>query len=111
MIFFYDISLKIEDEVVALEVKKHIERMAGSACRVPRPKLVNVRDYLLSSSAGGDETSQEASAVASVRYVPRCTWLHRCSDDSGCCAHESDTCSASHVALVSLPFFVSSLFQ
>ena len=92
-----------EDDVVALEVKMHIERMAGSACRVPRAKLVNVRDYLLSSPA---ESSLEAGASASVRYIPRCTWLHRCADDSGCCAHESDTCSASHVALVSLPFFV-----
>jgi len=90
-----------------LEVKKHIERMADSVCRVPRAKLINVRDYLLSSA---DESLEEAGVTGSVRYVPRCTWLHRCAEDSGCCAHESDVCSASHVTLVSLPFFVSIFF-
>jgi len=42
-----------------------------------------------------------------VRYLPECTWLHRCSDDTGCCPDESQTCSPANIQSVSLPFFVS----
>lgn len=67
--------------------------MAGAACSRPAPRLVYVKD--------------EYQTMANVRYLPGCTWLHRCSDDVGCCPDESKTCSPSHIETVSLPFFVS----
>ena len=69
--------------------------MAGAACSRPAPRLVYVKD--------------EYQTMANVRYLPGCTWLHRCSDDVGCCQDESKTCSPSHIETVSLPFFVSTL--
>ena len=85
-------SLAEED---TFEVKKHIQRMANAACALPAIRLVYVR--------------QQHEAAANVRYLPACTWLHRCSDEIGCCADDSKTCSASNVETVSLPFFVSPL--
>ena len=69
--------------------------MANAACALPAIRLVYVR--------------QQHEAAANVRYLPACTWLHRCSDEIGCCADDSKTCSASNVETVSLPFFVSPL--
>lgn len=74
-------------------MKKHIQTMMGATCSRPAARLVYVRD--------------EYQTMANVRYLPGCTWLHRCSDDVGCCPDESKTCSPSHIESVSLPFFVS----
>lgn len=82
----------VEEE--AVEVKKHIQRMVNASCSIPAARLVYVR--------------QQHEASPNVRYLPACTWLHRCSDEVGCCTDDSKTCSASHIESVSLPFFVSS---
>lgn len=81
-------------EEEAVEVKKHIQRMVNASCSTPALRLVYVR--------------QQHEAAPNVRYLPACTWLHRCSDEIGCCTDDSKTCSASHIESVSLPFFVSS---
>lgn len=76
-----------------MEVKKHIQRMSNAGCSTPALRLVYVR--------------QQHETSPNVRYLPACTWLHRCSDEIGCCTDDSKTCSASHIESVSLPFFVS----
>jgi hypothetical protein len=76
-----------------VEVKKHIQRMASAGCSTPALRLIYVR--------------QQHEAAPNVRYLPACTWLHRCSDETGCCTDDSKICSASHIESVSLPFFVS----
>ncbi|KAI9557743.1 hypothetical protein GHT06_017572 [Daphnia sinensis] len=86
-----DAHLRDEKEE-AVEVKKHIQRMANASCSTPALRLVYVR--------------QQHEAPPNVRYLPACTWLHRCSDEIGCCTDDSKTCSASHIESVSLPFFV-----
>ncbi|XP_057366569.1 uncharacterized protein LOC130687418 isoform X2 [Daphnia carinata] len=86
-----DAHLRNEKEE-AVEVKKHIQRMANATCSSPAARLVYVR--------------QQHEAAPNVRYLPACTWLHRCSDEIGCCTDDSKTCSASHIESVSLPFFV-----
>ncbi|XP_046645012.1 uncharacterized protein LOC124334507 isoform X1 [Daphnia pulicaria] len=81
-----------ETEEEAVEVKKHIQRMASAGCSTPALRLIYVR--------------QQHEAAPNVRYLPACTWLHRCSDETGCCTDDSKICSASHIESVSLPFFV-----
>ena len=66
--------------------------MSNAGCSTPSLRLVYVR--------------QQHEASPNVRYLPACTWLHRCSDEIGCCTDDSKTCSASHIESVSLPFFV-----
>ncbi|KAK4016356.1 hypothetical protein OUZ56_031310 [Daphnia magna] len=86
-----DAHLRDEKEE-AVEVKKHIQRMVNASCSTPALRLVYVR--------------QQHEAAPNIRYLPACTWLHRCSDEIGCCTDDSKTCSASHIESVSLPFFV-----
>lgn len=75
-----------------VEVKKHIQRMSSATCGIPAVRLIYVHE--------------QHEPAPNVRYLPSCTWLHRCSDDIGCCLDSSKTCSASNIESVSLPFFV-----
>ena len=71
----------------------HILRMRSSAkCQKPVPQVVRVKDYY-------PDPSRE--------YYPRCTILHRCGDDTGCCDHDAFRCVPSHVQEVTLYFYVS----
>ena len=89
--------------VEAVEVKKHIQRMSNSACSVPSPRLIYIRQE--------HHGPVGRTFPPNVRYLPECTWLHRCGDDAGCCLDESKTCSAANIQTVSLPFFVSFLIS
>uniref|UniRef100_T1J1C7 Platelet-derived growth factor (PDGF) family profile domain-containing protein n=1 Tax=Strigamia maritima TaxID=126957 RepID=T1J1C7_STRMM len=61
-----------------------------ATCKVPRPKVIRVKDVY-------PDTTKE--------YLPRCTILHRCGDDSGCCEHDTLQCVAKTSEPVELYFY------
>lgn len=63
-----------------------------ASCRLPRAQVVYVN-------------STDPSKV----YMPRGTLLHRCSDQTGCCPHATQTCQPLQMATVELYFFTLSL--
>ena len=73
----------------------HLRRMSHSnvRCGQPAARLIDVRQY------HGDQSN-------AVFFPPR-TWLHRCSDDAGCCFDATRTCAPLHTEIVSLFFYVS----
>lgn len=69
---------------------EHVQRTDHEAkCKIPKPKVI------LSSND------------PSMRFVPRCTILHRCSDDTACCPSAEKTCVAKQTEWVDLDFQVS----
>lgn len=60
-------------------------------CKVPLPRLVQIQDLY---------------PHPSKEYVPHCTILHHCSDDTGCCRYP-ETCVPKTQQKVELPFLVS----
>lgn len=61
-------------------------------CRVPKPRLVQVKDMY---------------PHPSKTYIPHCTILHQCGDDTGCCKSDTLTCTARKTESVELYFYVS----
>ncbi|XP_076318800.1 uncharacterized protein LOC143229849 [Tachypleus tridentatus] len=61
-----------------------------TTCKIPRPQVVRVRDIF-------PDTSKQ--------YVPRCTILHRCSDQTGCCDDDQHKCGPLQVQEVTLYFY------
>nr|CAD7442269.1 unnamed protein product [Timema bartmani] len=61
-------------------------------CRHPRPKVINVNDVYPNSAK---------------KYMPSCTILHQCGDDTGCCRQDGLTCTAKHTRELQLYFYVS----
>lgn len=59
-------------------------------CRVPRPKLIRVKDIYYSPSK---------------EYLPRCTVLYQCDDESGCCEDEKERCVPQSSQTVELYFY------
>lgn len=77
------------------EVIDHIRRVNLEAkCSVPRLKVVNI---------------QEERPSPGKTYLPHCTVLHRCSDDTGCCSFAETKCQAKKQTLVYLYFYTSML--
>ncbi|KAJ8669651.1 hypothetical protein QAD02_000910 [Eretmocerus hayati] len=58
-------------------------------CQWPKPKVIRVRDMHTNLAA---------------TYMPHCAILHRCSDDTGCCKTETETCEAKTTETVELYF-------
>ncbi|KAK8787590.1 hypothetical protein V5799_022634 [Amblyomma americanum] len=82
------ISQELEDVRSANE---HFLRIRTTArCRVPRTRVVHVKEFY-------SDPSKE--------YLPRCTILHRCGDDSGCCDSEQYQCVPRAVQEVALHFY------
>ncbi|XP_046738701.1 myb-like protein X [Diprion similis] len=70
----------------------HVRMMnKEGTCRLPRPRVVSVRDVYPSPSK---------------TYKPHCTMLHRCADDTGCCASDT-TCVPKHIDTIELSFYAS----
>lgn len=75
--------------------QKHLERMnVEGECRWPKPVMVRV-----------DEDDHSASK----KYHPHCTLLHRCSNESGCCRINGQTCGPIKIEYVDLYVFVSKI--
>lgn len=74
------------------EAYKHQMRMLKeSSCKVPRPRVVKVADVYPSSNK---------------RYMPSCTVLHVCADDTGCCNSPSLKCGPKTSQPIYLYFLV-----
>ncbi|XP_023236810.1 uncharacterized protein LOC111633999 isoform X4 [Centruroides sculpturatus] len=59
-------------------------------CRTPGSRVIRVKDYY-------PDPSKE--------YLPRCTVVYRCGDDSGCCDNDAFQCVPRFVQEVALPFY------
>lgn len=74
------------------EADMHLLRMNNEgACKIPRPRVISV---------------QTIHPDSSRTYLPSCTILHRCADDTGCCVGHG-TCTAKKEEIVKLYFHVS----
>ncbi|XP_076312321.1 uncharacterized protein LOC143225948 isoform X1 [Tachypleus tridentatus] len=78
----------VEDIRQANEHFLHIRQKA--LCQTPRPLVVDTKDYY------PDPTK---------KYLPRCTILHRCTEDSGCCDNDRMKCGPRKVQEVTLYFY------
>lgn len=106
MIFFITLIVLFLDHQIqcSRSSRNSIENMAqlafdhgakvrvNGACKDPKPQIVYV------------ETSDPSKV-----YLPRGTILHRCSDQTGCCPHQAQTCQAITSETVSLHFFTVTL--
>lgn len=60
-------------------------------CKVPRSRVVKVTDHYPSSNK---------------KYVPSCTVLHQCADDTGCCGSPTLKCGPKSTQPILLHFLV-----
>lgn len=61
-------------------------------CKKPLPKVIPV---------------QSEHPDVSKTYIPHCTILHRCAEDTGCCNNYGTRCAPKKLKLVHLYFYVS----
>ncbi|XP_050524738.1 uncharacterized protein LOC126896201 isoform X2 [Daktulosphaira vitifoliae] len=74
------------------EAYKHQMRIAKEAlCKVPRPRVIKASDIYPSSNK---------------RYIPSCTVLHVCADDTGCCGSPLLKCGPKSTQPLHLQFLV-----
>lgn len=74
------------------EAKKHQIRMSREAsCKVPRPRVIKVIDVYPSSNK---------------MYIPSCTVLHVCADDTGCCGSPTLKCGPKSTQQITLHFLI-----
>jgi len=71
----------------------YMRSMRESKCKIPKPQVF--------------PSSSDPSKI----YVPRCTVLYRCSDDTACCPSADKTCVADKYEWVELDFRVSIPFN
>ncbi|CAD6998789.1 unnamed protein product [Ceratitis capitata] len=71
---------------------EHVKQiLSEAACRVPQRRVERIqRD-------------------PSKSYMPHCTVLHRCTDETGCCRSERQTCAPKRTKNVDLYFYVRSI--
>ncbi|KAI1292112.1 WD repeat and SOCS box-containing protein 1 [Halotydeus destructor] len=73
----------------------HYSSMVTEAkCSQPAPRVIMLRDIY---------------PGARKKYLPRCTVLHVCSESTGCCPQETETCAPKTQHLVTLYFFAIEL--
>ncbi|XP_021945610.1 uncharacterized protein LOC110843869 isoform X2 [Folsomia candida] len=70
-------------------VEHALKVQTEGACRHPRPKLIRVQEFY---------------PHPGKTYLPHCTILHQCSDDTGCCKNDL-TCSPKTTQRVELSFY------
>ncbi|XP_071454756.1 uncharacterized protein [Hetaerina americana] len=63
-------------------------------CKVPRPKVVQVKDVY---------------PHPAKTYMPHCTILHQCGDDTGCCRDETLSCVPRKTKRIELYFYTATL--
>lgn len=74
-------------------VSHYLKVQAAGKCRVPIPKVLPVH-------------SEHPSHGKT--YIPHCTILHRCSEDSGCCQTQGTRCGPKSQTIVELYFYTHS---
>lgn len=87
-------SVQTSQSSMDIAVYRHILRMnKANRCELPLPRVINVfREH---SSPG-------------ITYIPHCTVLHRCSEDTGCCQNQNTQCAPKTQTQVYLDFYTSS---
>lgn len=79
----------------ALKASQHFSRVLSEAkCAKPFPRVVKMDELFPNSGK---------------KFVPRCTLIHYCGDDTGCCQHENQRCSPLKQEPVTLYFWVVEL--
>ncbi|GJQ82356.1 hypothetical protein Trydic_g425 [Trypoxylus dichotomus] len=71
-------------------VSHYLKVQAAGKCRVPIPKVLPVHNEHPSHGK---------------TYIPHCTILHRCSEDSGCCQNQGTKCGPKSQKIVELYFY------
>lgn len=85
-------SNSLTDTSIREAINHALKVSREGSCKTPRPRLVRVQDFY---------------PHPGKTYVPHCTILHQCSDDTGCCRHDVLTCSPKTTQRVELYFYVS----
>ncbi|XP_023159671.2 uncharacterized protein LOC111591960 isoform X3 [Drosophila hydei] len=81
-----------EAKALAAKANAHIEEvLKENSCHLPQKRCM---------SAGRDP---------SKIYMPHCTFVHRCSEDSGCCHSRTEICAPKRTHKVEKYFFVKAL--
>ncbi|KAJ9586906.1 hypothetical protein L9F63_019504, partial [Diploptera punctata] len=75
---------------ISKAVQHTLEMNKEGNCKIPRPRVIQVKDVF---------------PHPSKTYIPHCTILHQCTDDTGCCRDESLTCTARKSEPVDLYFY------
>lgn len=90
--YIFDISDEESPQYAAIQhylrIKFHIN------CKTPHQKVVSI---------------QSEHPSPGKRYVPHCTILHRCSEDTGCCMTHNTRCGPIKQTLIYLYFYVSTI--
>lgn len=61
-------------------------------CREPSPRVLSI---------------QSIHPDPGKSYLPHCTVLHRCAEDTGCCTNRAMKCGPKHQTRIYLYFYVS----
>lgn len=97
LILMFLILVLFVSSFIGSTIKQAVEHalkvQTEGACRHPRPKLIRVQEFY---------------PHPGKTYLPHCTILHQCSDDTGCCKNDL-TCSPKTTQRVELSFYVSTL--
>jgi len=83
-------KIKRED---ASRASKHFARVLKEArCSQPFPRVIKMSDVMPNSTR--------------KTYLPRCTLIHYCGDDTGCCSQDNQRCVAAKKEAITLYFWV-----
>ncbi|KAH8419413.1 hypothetical protein KR222_011194, partial [Zaprionus bogoriensis] len=72
------------------EAKAHLHEVMKSRCQKPQERCIRI--------------DSDPSKI----YMPHCTILHRCAEDSGCCPDRTEICAPKTIRDVELKFIVKS---
>ncbi|XP_046388574.1 uncharacterized protein LOC124157680 [Ischnura elegans] len=86
--------LSHSDNEVQEAVQHNLKVSREGLCKVPHPKVVQVKDVY---------------PHPAKTYLPHCTILHQCGDDTGCCRHETLSCVPRKTKRIELYFYTTTL--
>lgn len=90
-----DIDFRIanlsDDDIMKMAKDYSMKVNREGKCKLPMPKLIPI------------------IPEPHKKYTPHCAILHRCSNDSGCCQSDKQTCQPKQTETVFLPFRVKEL--
>ena len=81
----------------AAQATGHVSRIIREGkCHQPSPRILKIQELFLNSRK---------------RFLPSCTIIHVCSEDTGCCDHEDFQCAPLKQEVVTLYFWVLELTE
>lgn len=81
----------------AVQATSHVNRIIREGkCHQPSPRILKIQELFLNSRK---------------RFLPSCTIIHVCGEDTGCCDHEDFKCTSSKQEVVTLYFWVLELTE